>query len=89
MPSENEKGRGKPDGKTSPDQIFNVCVTMEISDENGKEVDSKKIDFGKLKLDQVRGLTDLFSMMASNIEYIKKLEPQYEKLDKSKPAYLC
>jgi Zn-finger domain-containing protein len=68
--------------------IFGVVVTMEITDVTGKEVDSKKIDFGKLKRDQVKGLADLFSMMSSNIEYIKKLEPQYERLDKNKPPYL-
>lgn len=74
--------------ESSSSEVFGVVVSMQITDMSGKEVDSKKIDFGKLKLDQVRGLTDLFSMMASNIEYIKKLEPQYEKLGKSKPAYL-
>ena len=72
----------------STSSAFGVVVTMMITDDTGKDVDSKKIDFGKLKLDQVRGLTELFSMMASNIEYIKKLEPLYEKLDKNKPAYL-
>jgi hypothetical protein len=68
--------------------IFSVVVTMIIMDDAGKEVDSKKIDFGKLRRDQVKGLADLFSMMSSNMEYIKKLQPQYEKLDKSKPPYL-
>jgi division protein CdvB (Snf7/Vps24/ESCRT-III family) len=60
---------------------------MKIS-KNGRLVETKDIDFGKLKEAQVKGLTDLFSMMAANIEYIKKLEPQFEKLDKSKPNYL-
>jgi hypothetical protein len=69
-------------------EIFGVVVTMMITDTTGKEVESKKIDFGKLKRDQVKGLADLFSMMSSNVEYIKKLEPQYERLDKSKPPYL-
>ncbi len=82
------KDRDEKEKSSQPSEIFEVVVTMIIADASGKEVDSKKIDFGKLKRDQVRGLTDLFSMMASNIEYIKKLEPQYEKLDKSKPPYL-
>ncbi len=69
-------------------EVFRVVVSMIITDSSGKEADSKQIDFGKLKRDQVKGLTDLFSMMAANIEYIKKLEPQYERLDKSKPPYL-
>lgn len=56
------------------------------SDQN--EVETKRIDFGKLNDDQVKGLADLFSMMAANVEYIKKLAPQFEKLDKSRPGYL-
>ncbi len=83
----NKEGNPTKDSESSSD-IFEVVISMQITDESGKEVDSKKIDFGKLKRDQVHGLADLFSMMASNVEYIKKLEPQYEKLDKSKPAYL-
>jgi hypothetical protein len=69
-------------------ETFDVVVSMSIKDAEGKNVDSKQIDFGKLKRAQVKGLADLFSMMASNVEYIKKLQPQYEKLDKSKPSYL-
>jgi hypothetical protein len=76
------------DDSDSSSDIFEVTISMQITDESGKEVDSKKIDFGKLKRDQVKGLADLFSAMASNVEYIKRLEPQYEKLDKSKPGYL-
>lgn len=60
---------------------------MRVS-KDGKSVETKDVDFGILKKSQVRGLTDLFSMMAANVEYIKKLAPQFEKLDKSKPAYL-
>jgi hypothetical protein len=88
MASNAERSPKKEDQPLSLSEIFGVVVSMQITDESGKEVESKKIDFGKLKRDQVKGLTELFSMMASNIEYIKKLEPQYEKLDKSKPAYL-
>jgi hypothetical protein len=66
---------------------FDVVVTMQIS-RNGRDVDVKKVDFGKLKEAQVKGLADLFSMMAANIEYLKKLTPQFEKIDKSKPGYL-
>ena len=85
--SQDKKGAETEKSSESSD-IFGVVVTMLITDISGKEIDSKRIDFGKLKRDQVKGLTDLFSMMASNVEYIKKLEPQYEKLDKSKPPYL-
>ena len=67
---------------------YDVVVTMEISGVGGAAVDSKRIDFGKLKEDQVKGLTDIFSMMAANIEYLKKLAPQFERMDKSKPQYL-
>lgn len=56
------------------------------SDRN--EIDRKDIDFGKLDDQQVKGLADLFSAMAANIEYIKKLAPQFEKIDKSRPGYL-
>ena len=66
---------------------YNVEVTMKIS-KDGRNVETKSIDFGKLKESQVKGLTDIFSMMAANVEYIKKLSPQFEKLDKSKPTYL-
>jgi hypothetical protein len=69
-------------------EFFGVVVTMKISDEDGKEVDSKTVDFGNLRADQLKGLTDLFSMMASNVEYVRKLSPQYEKLGNSIPPYL-
>ena len=72
----------------SNETYYDVVVSMEISRENGVAVDSKRIDFGKLKEDQVRGLTDIFTMMAANIEYLKKLAPQFERMDKSKPQYL-
>ena len=68
-------------------ESYNVEVTMLVS-RQGKEIDRKRVDFGMLKEDQVKGLADLFSMMAANIEYIKNLTPQFEKIDKSKPAYL-
>jgi hypothetical protein len=67
--------------------VYNVEVVMQVS-KRGKEIDKKRVDFGELKEAQVKGLADLFSMMAANIEYIKKLSPQFEKLDKSKPTYL-
>lgn len=69
------------------DELFHVVVTMQIS-KNGREVDTKRVDLGELKDAQVKGLADLFSMLAANVEYLKKLAPQLEKLDKSKPAYL-
>jgi hypothetical protein len=70
-------------------ESFAVVVTMKISDEQGNEVDSKSVDFGRLGADQLKGLADIFAMMASNVEYIRKLSPQYEKLGNSIPAYLC
>lgn len=69
------------------DDDYTVQVSMNVS-KKGQTVETKKIDFGHLKEAQVRGLTDLFTMLAQNIEYIKKLTPQFEKLDKSKPGYL-
>jgi len=69
------------------DETYNVDVVMQIS-KDGKEIEEKKVNFGELKEAQVKGLADLFAMMAQNVEYIKKLTPQFEKLDKSKPAYL-
>jgi hypothetical protein len=69
------------------EESYNVEVTMQVS-KQGKEIDRKRVDFGLLKEAQVKGLADLFSMMAANIEYIKNLTPQFEKIDKSKPAYL-
>jgi hypothetical protein len=79
-----------PEQNRVPDlkELFGVVVTMKISDESGKEIDSKAVDFGKLSSDQLRGLTDLFAMMASNVEYIRKLSPQYEKVGNSIPPYL-
>ena len=68
-------------------RTYEVVVSMTISSEQ-HEVETKKIDFGKLNDDQVKGLAELFSMMASNIEYLKKLAPQFEKIDKSRPGYL-
>ncbi len=60
---------------------------MSVS-KDGAEVDKKRVNFGKLKEAQVKGLADLFSMMAANIEYIKALAPQFERLDKTRPEYL-
>ena len=76
--------KGKPKSESN---MFDVVVTMEIS-KDGTNVDSRRVEFGKLKEEQVKGLADLFSMMAANIEYIKKLSPQFEKLGKSVPNYL-
>lgn len=69
------------------DDDYLVEVSMNVS-KKGRAVETRKIDFGHLKEAQVRGLTDLFAMLAQNVEYIKKLTPQFEKLDKSKPSYL-
>jgi Zn-finger domain-containing protein len=71
----------------SDDDNYDVTVTMEIS-KNGRHVDQKKVDFGKLREAQVKGLADLFSMLSANMEYLKSLTPQFEKIDKSKPTYL-
>ncbi len=72
---------------TDVEDEYSVEVSMRVS-KYGRNVETKTIDFGKLKEAQVRGLTDLFAMLAANIEYIKKLTPQFEKLDRSKPDYL-
>jgi len=86
---EEKGGSGRKKAGVGSNEIFyDVVVSMEISRDNGLNVDSKRIDFGRLKEDQVKGLTDIFSMMAANVEYLKKLTPQFEKMDKSKPAYL-
>ena len=69
--------------------FFGVVVTMKITSEEGAELESKTVDFGKMREDQLKGLTDLFSMMASNVEYIRKLSPQYEKVGNTAPPYLC
>lgn len=81
-----DKGSRKKGG--SSEILYDVVVSMEVSSVEGMRVDSKRIEFGKLKEDQVKGLTDIFSMMAANVEYLKKLTPQFEKMDKSKPLYL-
>lgn len=73
--------------ETVEGETYDVVVSMEVS-KDGQRVDFKKIDFGKLKEAQVKGLADLFAMMADNIAYIKKLSPQFEKLDRSVPTYL-
>jgi len=89
MPNEDERAQKKtqPEEESPSKEIFEVVVAMHIT-KDGKDVETKKIDFGKMGADQLKGLTDLFSIMASNVEYIRKLAPQYEKLDKSKPSYL-
>jgi hypothetical protein len=69
------------------EEEYGVEVSMKIS-KHGKGVETKNIDFGILKESQVKALTELFSMMAANIEYLKKLSPQFEKLEKGKPTYL-
>jgi hypothetical protein len=71
----------------SPEEEYRVEVSMKIS-KHGSIVETKNIDFGIMKESQLKGLTDLFSMMAANIEYLKKLAPQFEKLEKGKPNYL-
>jgi hypothetical protein len=69
------------------DEIYSVEVVMSVSKE-GEEVEKKRVDFGKLKEAQVKGLADLFSMMSAKLEYIKALTPQFERLDKTRPEYL-
>ena len=76
-----------PESAQGSEDDYTVQVSMNVS-KKGQTVEVKNIDFGHLKEAQVRGLTDLFSMLAQNVEYIKKLAPQFEKLDKSKPGYL-
>jgi hypothetical protein len=87
MPSVDER-RDKNVSNPPSSELFHVKVSMDISKESGEKLDSKVIDFGLLKADQLRGLADIFSMMAANIEYLKKLSPQFEKMDGSIPSYL-
>lgn len=73
--------------KDEESQYFTVEVVMSVS-RDGAEIDKKRVNFGKIKEAQVKGLADLFSMMAANIEYITALTPQFEKLDRTRPEYL-
>ncbi len=82
MPDEKSKPQDNKSG-----QVFDVVVTMSIGQE-GKEVQSRRIDFGKVREDQLKALTELFGTISSNVEAIKNLAPVFEKLDKSKPSYL-
>ncbi len=41
------------------DDSYDVTVTMHVS-KNGRDLDRKKVDFGKLKEAQVKGLADFF-----------------------------
>ena len=82
MPDENSKPQDNKSG-----QVFDVVVTMSIGQE-GKEVQSQRIDFGKVREDQLKALTELFGTISSNVEAIRSLAPVFEKLDKSKPSYL-
>ncbi|MDG6996056.1 MAG: hypothetical protein JRN52_09035 [Nitrososphaerota archaeon] len=68
-------------------ELYDVKVTMQIT-KKGKIVEMKNMELNNLNEAYVRGLADLFSMLAANTEYLKKLTPQFEKLDKSKPSYL-
>ncbi len=67
--------------------IHRVVVSMDIY-ENEVKVDEKEIDFGKMHKVALRELVDLFSLMAKDIEQVKKLGPQIRKLEKEKPEYL-
>jgi hypothetical protein len=77
-----------PQEDKSESTVFGVIVSMRVSNEQGEEVESKTVDFGKLREDQLKGLIDIFAIMASNVEYIRKLAPQYEKVGKTVPPYL-
>ena len=68
--------------------LYDVVVSMDISSGEGIEGRFQENRFWKAKEDQVKGLTDLFSTIAANIEYLKKLAPQFDKMNKSKPQYL-
>jgi len=85
--NDDTNGEAEEKEQKEEEETYDVVVSMEIS-KNGQRVDLKKADFGRMKMAQVKGLADLFVMMSANIEYIKKLTPQFEKLDKSIPNYL-
>jgi len=64
-----------------------VVVSMDIF-ENEAMVERKQIDFGRMDKDALKELVDLFSLMAKDIEQVKKFGPQYRKLEKKKPEYV-
>lgn len=71
--------------KSAP--IHRVIVSMDIF-ENDRIVDKKEIDFGRMDKEALNELIGLFSLMAKDIEQIKKLSPHIRKLEKETPDYL-
>ena len=56
--------------------------------ENESKVEQKQIDFGMMDEAALNELKALFSLMAKDIEQVKKLGPQIRKLEKENPEYV-
>jgi hypothetical protein len=69
------------------DQSYEVVISMKITSE-GKEVDTKKIDLGKMDRKALDNLVGLFSLLSTNLEQIMSFAPQIGKVDERKPAYV-
>ena len=81
------KKKDDSDEKIDPKYPFSVSVNLRVL-EKGKEIDSRRIDFGKLDKKGLDELLTLFSIMEQNIEQMKKMEPVFEKHDRTKPGYV-
>ena len=75
-------------GKIPAPKVYRTKVIMEITDDKGELVRKREIDLGKMNESALNELNDLFSLMSKDIDQIKKLEPQFEKLAKREPEYL-
>jgi hypothetical protein len=71
-----------------PPKVYRTRVIMEVTDDRGELVKKRSIDLGKMNENTLNELNDLFSLMSKDIDQIKKLEPQFEKLAKRDPEYL-
>lgn len=87
--SNGDNGQGTAGGGTSKQsKIYGVTVSMIIDEEGKGEIDRKEINFGRMDSAALKELTDMFSLMSKDIDQIKRLKVQFEKLEKTKPEYL-
>ena len=70
-----------------PNFPFGVVVTMRVTKE-GKTIESRQIDFGKMDEKGYKELNGLFALMSKDIDQIKNMSSVFEKLGKSKPEYV-
>jgi hypothetical protein len=70
------------------EKVYHVTVSMIIDEEGKGVIDKKQIDFGKMDFEALKELTDMFNLMSKDIDQIKRLKPQFEKIEKTKPEYL-